>query len=142
MKLRASAFTRLLTGVAVAMGLVLVPAGSATDDVAVGMLPGGAFVVLDTVVTPELAVEGRARDLIRGVQQARKDAGLQVEDRIDLTIGGRAGVAEAVAAFGEMISAETLATSLGFVELPDHLDPHGIDFTVDDEPVAVTVRRA
>ena len=46
------------------------------------MLPGGGFVVLDTAVTPELAAEGLARDLVRAVQQARRDAGLDVSDRI------------------------------------------------------------
>ena len=60
---------------------------SADDGTAAGMLPGGGFVVLDTVVTPELAAEGLARDLVRAVQQARRDAGLDVTDRIALTIG-------------------------------------------------------
>ena len=49
------------------------------------MLPSGGFVVLDTAVTPELAAEGLARDLVRAVQQARRDAGLDVSDRIALT---------------------------------------------------------
>ena len=47
-------------------------------DSATGMLPRGGFVVLDTAVTPELAAEGLARDLVRAVQQARRDAGLDV----------------------------------------------------------------
>ena len=49
---------------------------------------GGGFVVLDTAVTPELAAEGLASDLVRAVQQARRDAGLDVSDRIALTVGG------------------------------------------------------
>ncbi|MGA8257322.1 MAG: DUF5915 domain-containing protein, partial [Nocardioides sp.] len=53
-------------------------AGSADADSATGVLPGGGFVVLDTAVTPELAAEGLARDLVRAVQQARRDAGLDV----------------------------------------------------------------
>ena len=57
-------------------------AGSSDEDSALGMLPRGGFVVLDTAVTPELEAEGAARDLVRAVQQARKDAGLQVSDRI------------------------------------------------------------
>ena len=59
---------------------------------ATGMLPGGGFVVLDTAVTPELAAEGLARDLVRAVQQARRDAGLDVSDRIALAVGGPAAV--------------------------------------------------
>ena len=63
-------------------------AGSAGSADAVGVLPTGGFVVLDTEVTPELAAEGLARDLVRAVQQARRDAGLDVSDRIALTVGG------------------------------------------------------
>ena len=50
-------------------------------------LPGGeGVVVLDTEVTPELAAEGLARDVIRVVQQARREAGLDVSDRITLVV--------------------------------------------------------
>ncbi|HEU4811515.1 MAG TPA: isoleucine--tRNA ligase [Nocardioides sp.] len=81
-------------------------AGSAT-----GMLPGGGFVVLDTEVTPELAAEGLARDLVRAVQQARRDAGLDVSDRITLTVGGSAAVQDAARTHEALIAGETLATS-------------------------------
>jgi isoleucyl-tRNA synthetase len=85
--------------------------GGASDDTATGMLPGSGFVVLDTVVTPELAEEGLARDLVRAVQQARRDAGLDVTDRIALTIGGSAAVLAAATAHEDLIRKETLATS-------------------------------
>ena len=52
-------------------------------------LPGGeGVVVLDTAVTPELAAEGLARDVVRVVQQARRDADLDVSDRIALVVDG------------------------------------------------------
>ena len=86
-------------------------AGSADGGSATGMLPGGGFVVLDTEVTPELAAEGLARDLIRAVQQARQDAGLDVSDRIALTIGGSAAVQDAARTHEALIAGETLATS-------------------------------
>ncbi len=55
----------------------------ADTGVATSALEGGGFVVLDTTVTPELAAEGIARDVVRLVQQpARRDAGLHVSDRI------------------------------------------------------------
>ena len=94
-------------------------AGSADDDVAVGMLRsagGGGFVVLDTVVTPELAAEGLARDLVRAIQQARKDAGLNVEDRINLTVAGGEVVRAAARTHEQLIAKETLATSYDVAE--------------------------
>ncbi|MGC8040639.1 DUF5915 domain-containing protein, partial [Salmonella enterica] len=47
---------------------------------------GGGFLVLDTRLTAALRAEGTARDLVRSVQQARKDADLQVSDRIRTTV--------------------------------------------------------
>ncbi len=74
------------------------------------VLPGGdGVVVLDLAVTPELAAEGLARDVIRVVQQARREAGLAVTDRIRVTVEAPAAVAEAIAAHRDLIAAETLA---------------------------------
>jgi isoleucyl-tRNA synthetase len=94
-------------------------AGSADADTATGVLPGGGFVVLDTAVTPELAAEGLARDLVRAVQQARRDAGLDVSDRIALTIAGSAAVQEAARTHEQMVASETLATSYTLEDGPD-----------------------
>jgi len=88
----------------------------AGEDAATGLLPRGGFVVLDTALTPELEAEGVARDLVRAVQQARRDAGLDVSDRIALTIVARADVANAARAHRDLIAAETLATSFEVVE--------------------------
>lgn len=90
--------------------------GSATENAATGMLPAGGFVVLDTMVTPELAEEGLARDLVRAVQQARKDAGLDVSDRIHLVLAGTASVVAAARAHEQLITRETLATSYSVEE--------------------------
>ena len=91
-------------------------AGSADESAAVGVLPGGGFVVLDTAVTPELAAEGLARDLVRAVQQARRDAGLDVSDRITLTVAGPEGVLAAARTHEELLASETLATSVVYEE--------------------------
>ncbi len=82
------------------------------DQRAVAMLPGGGFVILDCAVTPELAAEGLARDVIRAVQQARRDAGLQVSDRIALTLGAEPSVRDAIEKHAGLIMAETLAPEL------------------------------
>jgi isoleucyl-tRNA synthetase len=94
-------------------------AGSADESAAVGVLPTGGFVVLDTAVTPELAEEGLARDLVRAVQQARREAGLHVSDRIALTIGGSEAVQSAARTHEQLIKDETLATQLDVVAGPD-----------------------
>jgi len=78
----------------------------------VGILPSGGFVILDGAVTPELEVEGAARDLIRAIQQARKDADLDVSDRIKLSIVGDESVLAAIAKHEELIKGETLALEL------------------------------
>jgi isoleucyl-tRNA synthetase len=94
-------------------------AGAADDTSAVGVLPSGGFVVLDTAVTPDLAQEGLARDLVRAVQQARRDAGLDVSDRIALRIAGSAEVQAAARAHEQLITAETLATAYEVHAGPD-----------------------
>ncbi len=82
---------------------------------ATAMLASGGFVVLDTTVTPDLAREGLARDLVRAVQQARRDAGLQVTDRIRLTIAGSDTVFAAAREHEHLVAEETLATSYSVV---------------------------
>ncbi len=83
-----------------------------TPAAAVAVL-GGGFVVLDTTVTAEAAREGLARDLVRAVQQARRDAGLAVGDRIVLTLTTpSAEVPDAVTAHEELIRTETLAVEV------------------------------
>ena len=76
---------------------------------AVSMLPGGGFVVLDTEVTPELAAEGLARDVVRAVQQSRRDAGLDVSDRITLILSGSAEVLRALETHRDLVQGEVLA---------------------------------
>ncbi|GAA3676074.1 isoleucyl-tRNA synthetase [Lentzea atacamensis] len=89
----------------------------ATDPAATAALPGGAgVVVLDTVVTPELEAEGVARDLVRVVQQARKDAALDVSDRITLTLELPDAVRSAVEPHLEFVKSETLTSSVVFGE--------------------------
>ncbi|WP_122260857.1 isoleucine--tRNA ligase [Ornithinimicrobium cerasi] len=74
---------------------------------------GGGFVVLDTEVTEDLAREGLARDLIRAVQGARKEAGLEVTDRISLTVVGDDDVWRASEAHQKLVMDETLAVQFG-----------------------------
>ena len=92
----------------------------AADPDSTSSLPGGTgLVALDTAVTPELAAEGAARDVVRIVQQARRDAGLAVSDRITLTVGADDGVADAVRAHAEFVAGETLALDVAVLPSAD-----------------------
>ena len=79
-----------------------------------------AIVVLDLALTPELVEEGIARDVVRGVQQARKEAGLHVSDRIRLVLVPPADWRGALERHRDWIAEQTLAVR---VELADALPP-------------------
>lgn len=85
------------------------------DAGATAELPrNSGFVMLDTAVTPELTAEGLARDVIRAVQQARREAGLNVSDRIRLTLGGADDVIGAARTHESLVAAETLALEVRY----------------------------
>jgi len=71
---------------------------------------GTLTVGLDTEITRELSMEGDIRDLIRGIQNARKEMGLEVTDRIELYIHGSDSLKEAWDRFNLLAADETLAT--------------------------------
>ncbi len=92
----------------------------ATDPEQSASLPGGeGVVVLDTAVTPELAAEGLARDIVRVVQQARREADLNVSDRITLTVEASDDVTAAARVHEGFLAAETLASSVLFGPVGD-----------------------
>jgi isoleucyl-tRNA synthetase len=70
----------------------------------------GYLVGLDTALSPDLEREGVARELVRAVQDARKQAGLEISDRIVLAIDGDAKVQDALAAHRDYVMSETLAS--------------------------------
>jgi len=97
-------------------------------------------VTVDKTITPELKREGLMRELVRQVQTARKAAGLNVDDRIKLSIiSGDAEVLQALKEHEITITAETLAVSLSD-ELTDAL--YSEDLTVDGYPVEISLAKA
>ncbi|HEY0520845.1 MAG TPA: isoleucine--tRNA ligase [Ilumatobacteraceae bacterium] len=92
-------------------------------------------VVLDIDLTPDLEAEGVARDLVRLVQQARRDAGLNVSDRIALRLGLPDSVRAQVERFTTLITEPTLTVSLAF----DSGEPNA---ELDGEPVSIGVTKA
>jgi isoleucyl-tRNA synthetase len=108
----------------------------AADPERSAALPEGrGVVVLDTALTPELEAEGLARDLVRLVQQARRNAGLRVSDRIDLRLGVSDQVRRQVGPFAATITEPTLALSVEWVEEEPNAE-------LDGTPVFIGVSRA
>jgi isoleucyl-tRNA synthetase len=70
---------------------------------------GTLTVALDSEITDELQKEGYVRDLIRGIQNLRKETGLEVTDRIVITLSGSSTLKAAFEAFADFAAAETLA---------------------------------
>ena len=108
-----------------------------------GVLPHNGFVVLDTTVTPELAAEGLARDVIRAVQQARRQLGLDVSDRISLTVSGDDEVWAATVAHQGLIMLETLSMQFGSAGSAHALpEGQGMDAVVgDNQAIRILVRK-
>ncbi len=111
------------------------------DETTSRALPGDdTVVVLDVTLTPELESEGVARDVVRLVQEKRKEAGLDVRDRIDLLLEVPASAHAAVEANLDVIAREVLAVSVRCV------DDAGVD-AVEAElaghgQVRISLRRA
>lgn len=106
-------------------GFIVAGEAISTDEASLALIPSdpkGAqalasndgLVVLDLEVTPELEAEGIARDVVRAVQQARKDADLNISDRIALTLDAPDAVQAAVQKHVDYVKEQTLAASLEF----------------------------
>ncbi len=121
------------------------------QDLSLVMLPRGGYqlerqanyaVALKLDLDDELLWEGAAREVVHAVQNARKGAGLQVEDRIDLALSGDDRLLQVVRQHADYVAGETLAESL----LLDGtaLDPaaHVETARIDGSELAIALRRA
>ena len=108
-------------------------------DVTEGMIKPESWVEISKHLTPELKREGLMREVVRHVQSARKKAGLQVDDRIELgIISSDTEIAQAVDVFADTIKAETLAVKLG--SATDDMEKY--DVKVDGKPVEIYLKKA
>src|SRR3954447_5455022 len=98
---------------------------------------GTHAVALNLELDGDLKLEGLAREVVHAIQNARKSAGLNVEDRISLTLGGAPELLEAVRAHEKYVTGETLATSLSF-DGADVADPA----IIEGLPLGIRVERA
>jgi len=80
-------------------------------------------VALDITLTPELISEGLARELVNRIQNLRKDKGLEVTDRIQLTIEKSADTNHAFEQFKDYICSETLAQ----ITFTEHLETNAVE---------------
>ena len=96
-------------------------------------------VVYDLTITPELKHEGLMREIVRHVQSARKQAGLQIDDRIVLSISSDdSEISQAVDAFADVIKAETLAVELNSVV--NELEKY--DVKIEGKLVEISLKKA
>ena len=86
---------------------------------------GGLTVALDLELTDELRREGQARELVRAIQDARKAAGLDVSDRIELGVSATGEVAASFDAFRDYVVGETLAIEVADAPLDGDAFRHG-----------------
>jgi isoleucyl-tRNA synthetase len=109
-----------------------------TEELNVKEVKAGGELALDLEVTPELKREGLMREVVRHVQNARKQAGLNVDDRIKLSlITGEAELKKAIAKYEETIATETLAETLTEAEYG-----YSVDLKVEGMPVKVSLQKA
>ena len=100
----------------------------------------GVVVAVDVTLTPELVLEGLARDLVRRVQTMRKDAGFQLDDRIVTYYDAGDEVKAVVEAWGDYIQSETLSRELVPGPVPGDVDRQE-SFTLGEHRLALGVRR-
>jgi isoleucyl-tRNA synthetase len=105
-----------------------------------GVAESEAQVALDTRITESLAGEGMAREVVRHVQDTRKKADLEMEDRIELyldTISDK--LRHAIAAHKDYIAGETLATDWATGALNG--EAHEASVNVDGQPLSIALRK-
>jgi isoleucyl-tRNA synthetase len=106
---------------------------------------GAHAVALDLAIDDELRAEGYARELVHAVQAARKAAGLEVEDRIELALDGDAALVSAAREHRDYVAGETLAVSLDIGGERDGAaagHEHSQQLAIDGMTLSVSLRRA
>jgi isoleucyl-tRNA synthetase len=106
-----------------------------------GVAEGEVQVALDTRVTDALAREGMAREVVRHVQDTRKKADLEMEDRIELHLDTSSDkLKHAINAHKEYIAGETLVTK--WATAPLNGEAHRAEVNVDGQPLKIVLRKA
>ena len=101
---------------------------------------GGYLVAVTTTLTPQLEQEGNARELVRRIQQLRKDAGLAISDRITLYVSDSGVTASLLANYGAYVQEETLTTQLVSDGVPGSVEQ--VSFELGGGEVTVGLAKA
>ena len=113
---------------------------SRAGDATAAIRTNDALVNLDIEITPELAAEGSARDLVRALNDLRKATGLAVSDRIAVTIDLDPALTAALGTHAGSIASEVLATSFAVEQPAPGAEVHEID--IEGHRARVTITRA
>jgi isoleucyl-tRNA synthetase len=103
---------------------------------------GAHAVALDLTIDDDLLREGRSREIVHAVQNARKSAGLQVEDRIDLRLDGDAALLDAARAHEPYLAGETLTVSLTIGEPAANATDYGEQAEIEGLKLEIALRQA
>jgi isoleucyl-tRNA synthetase len=95
-------------------------------------------VALDVNITPELANEGVARELVNRVQNIRKNSGFEVTDKIEISVEQKPFLEGAIEQFREYICTETLATEL---QMSNSISEVTETLEIDGEQVKIYIKR-
>jgi isoleucyl-tRNA synthetase len=103
---------------------------------------GGYLVAVTTALDSALVQEGNAREVVRRIQQLRKDAGYAISDRITTWIAGGELVHEMLVNWGDYIREETLSVEIVHDQHPEeHLDLPNVGFELGESLVRVAIAR-
>ncbi len=144
----AAVAAKVEAGEAISVSVAGEPAELAAEEVLVQSQPAEGLAVaadkvvtvgIDTVVTPELKAEGTARELVRRIQEMRKNAGFNIEDRITTWWQAEGALGEVIRQWGGYLQSETLTSELvnGASPPEAYLEVQ----TVDGESVLLGVKR-
>jgi isoleucyl-tRNA synthetase len=101
----------------------------------------GHAVALALELDEDLRREGLAREIVHAVQSARKDAGLEVTDRVELTLGGDPELLDAARVYAEYVAGETLAISVGYAE-PGATPERASTAKIEGRELSIAIERA
>jgi isoleucyl-tRNA synthetase len=111
-----------------------------SEDIPGWMVAGkdALTVALDVTVSPELEMEGNARELVNRIQKIRKESGFDLTDRITVKVSGQNELNESIKQFNDYICAEILADELELV--PEIAD--GVEIEVNDVLFKISVKKS